>query len=247
MSPPFPGGFPDLPPIRMEFSFGWSDLFRAAVAQAELIDGDGVWLAKVSGRSQGPARLLWRMDASHRARIAADTLLPMHVDQSEKYRNRAVTTQLRFDPAGVERLRAVSTSGTPAKWKRVNFPSIRDVIGGVLFVRSLPLKDGDRIGVVCFPGDAPYLAVARVEKRERIRCMGRDMPAIRIGLEIRKLEVEDNAPTKAVDYAKFRAGTIWVSDDELRLPLRAEVRIFIGFVYGELTGYDLLAVPSSKR
>lgn len=231
----------------MEFSFGWSDLVRAATARAELVARDGIREAKVSGRSLGPARLLWKLDATHEARLTAGSLLPIVVAQDEKYRNRTVKTRLRFDSAGVDRFRQVSNSETPAKWKRVNFPSMRDVISSVLFVRSLPLKNGDRVGVVCFPGDSPYFAVATVEKRERIRCMEREMPAIRIGLEIRKLEVEDNEPTKAVNYAKFRNGTIWVSDDELRLPLRAEVRIFIGFVYGELTGYDLLAVPSSTR
>src|SRR5690606_759478 len=136
---------------------------------------------------------------------------------------------------------------SPTKWKWVNFPSIRDVIGGVLFVRSLPLKDGDRVGLVSFPGDSPYFVIAKVERRERIRCMDRDIPAIRLALEIRKLEVEDEVPTRAIEHAKFKSGPIWVSDDELRRPLRAEVRIFIGFVYGELTGYDWLATPSSSR
>ncbi len=247
ITPPAPGNFPALPSIRMDFSFGWSDLVRAAEAQAELVEQDGVWVAKVNGRSLGPARALWKMDARHEARVAAGSLLPIEAFQDETYRRRTVKTRLRFDRDGVHRFREVSNSKTPAKWKRVSFPSIRDVISGVLFVRSLPLKDGDRVALVCFPGDSPYFVVAQVEGRERIRSMGRERPAIRIGLQIRKLEVEDNEPTRAVDYAKFRNGTVWVSDDELRLPLRAEVRIFIGFVYGELTGYELLGVPSSTR
>jgi hypothetical protein len=44
----------------------------------------------------------------------------------------------------------------------------------------------------------------------------------------------------AVGYEKFHNGTVWVSDDALRLPLRAEINVFIGFVYGELTKFEKL-------
>ncbi len=82
--------------------------------------------------------------------------------------------------------------------------------------------------------------IVTVEKRENIRCMGRSCPALRLSLDVRKLEVKSSRPTRAVDYSKFRSGTVWVSDDALRLPLRAEVHIFVGFVYGELASYEKL-------
>ena len=87
------------------------------------------------------------------------------------------------------------------------------------------------------PGDSPYIATVRVEKRENVPCMGRDWPALRLSLNVRQLEVEGKKPTKAVPYAKFRSGTIWVSRIALRIPLRAEVQVFIGYVYGELQSY----------
>jgi hypothetical protein len=70
--------------------------------------------------------------------------------------------------------------------------------------------------------------------------MGREWPALRLSLEIRKLDVKRQRPTEAVKYAKFQSGTVWVSDDALRIPLRAEVRIFVGFVYGELESFERL-------
>lgn len=231
----------------MDFSFGWSDVIRAGRARAELVKRDGIWQAHVEGGSLGVARVLWRLDADYEGTVDAASLLPLAGEQNEKYRRRSILTKLRFDRDGVDRFREVVPSTSVAKWKRVNFPSIRDVIGGVLYVRSQPLKNGDQIGLVCFPGDSPYFVTATVEGRESVRCMDRDVPAIRLALKIRKLDVEDTVPTRAIEYAKFKSGTIWVSDDRLRLPLRAEVRIFIGFVYGELTGYDLLVPPSSTR
>ena len=35
-------------------------------------------------------------------------------------------------------------------------------------------------------------------------------------------------------HKKFQRGTVWVSDDEVRLPLRVEVKVFIGHVFAEL-------------
>ncbi len=75
--------------------------------------------------------------------------------------------------------------------------------------------------------------------------MGRDWPALRLSLQVLKLKVKKGNPDEAVEYSKFRSGTVWVSDDELRLPLRAEVNVFIGFVYGELQSFELL--PDDAR
>ena len=109
--------------------------------------------------------------------------------------------------------------------------------GGLLII---DLRTGDTVGLVCFPGDSPYFVTARVEGRETVRAMGRDWPAICLRLGVRKLEVKDKRPTEAVDYAKFRSGTVWVSDDARRVPLRAEVNVMVGFIYGELTGLEWL-------
>jgi len=224
----------------MHFVFGWSNVLEAARADATIThDGDD-YHAVVTGKTEGLARALWPLDAQHSAVLGASPLQPKRISQNEHYRNRIIQTLVRYDSKGVDRLRKSTIDKNDAKWKRVDFSPIYDVIGGILYVRSQPLKVGDKIGVVCFPGDSPYLATVTVEKRETIRCMGQDRPALRLSLDIRQLEVNRKIPTKAVSYAKFRSGKVWVSDDDLRVPLRAEVRIFVGFVYGEMTGLERL-------
>jgi hypothetical protein len=42
----------------------------------------------------------------------------------------------------------------------------------------------------------------------------------------KKLELEP--------HRKFRHATIWISDDENRIPLRIEAQIFVGTVFAEL-------------
>lgn len=234
------GSFPPLPGVRMHFAFGWSNVLKAAEADATIQLKGAEYRAVVTGKTLGLARSLWPLDAQHSAAILASPLQPRRMTQIERYRRRTIETQVRYDPAGLDRLRQVLPAKDAAKWKRVHFAPVYDVISGVLYVRSQPLRVGDRIGLVCFPGDSPYLAVVTVEQRETIRSQGKDRPALRLSLEVRKLEVQDKQPTKAVAYEKFQGGSIWVSDDELRLPLRAEVNVFIGFVYGELTGFEKL-------
>ncbi len=235
-----PGKFPPLPGVRMHVRFGWSDVLEAAEAEATIARDGAVYQARVTGGTKGLARVLWPLDAKHAATIAADTLRPTQTSQEEHYRQRSIDTQVRFDAGGLARRRQTTDSKKVAKWKRFDFMPVFDVIGGVMLVRSQPLHIGDEVGLVCFPGDSPYVTVVRVEKRETIPCLGRDMPALRLSLMVRKLETEKGKPTRAVDYAKFRSGTVWVSDDDLRLPLRAEVNVMIGFVYAELSGYERL-------
>lgn len=239
LAPTEPGNFPPLPPVDLTFTFGWSDVLEAAQATAEVRRSGGTYRAKVRGATVGFARLLWPLDASHTASIDAKSLRPLSVSQLEKYRSRKIETELRFDANGLKRWRKVSPSKAQARWKRIEFMPIHDLLGAVLFVRSQPLKTGDGIRLVAFPGDSPYLATLRVEGRESISVQGTQRDAIRLALEIQKLEVEDKVPVRPVKYAKFRSGRFWISDDELRLPLRAEVNVFVGFVYGELTGFSL--------
>jgi hypothetical protein len=234
------GKFTDLPSIAMHFSFGWSNVLKAAEADATIRRKGSQYHAVVGGKTDGLARALWPLDAQHTATIQASPLKPIRMAQIERYRKSTIETQVRYDATGLDRYRKVTPTKTPPKWKRVNFAPVYDVISGVLYVRSQPLRIGDKIGVICFPGDSPYIAVVTVKGRENIKCMGKSRPALKLGLEVRKLEVKDKKPTTAVAYEKFKSGTIWVSDDELRLPLRAEVSIFVGFVYGELTGYERL-------
>ncbi len=224
----------------MHFVFGWSNVLEAAKADATIQRVGGEYRAMVTGKTEGLARTLWPLDAQHSATIQVSPLQPKRIVQVESYRRRTIETTVRYDSAGVDRMRKTSNSKDVSKWKRVDFSPIYDVISGVLYVRSQPLEVGSRIGVVSFPGDSPYLTIVTVEKRETLHCMGRDRPALRLSLDVRKLEVRKNKPTVAVDYAKFRSGTVWVSDDALRLPIRAEVHIFVGFIYGELAGFELL-------
>ncbi len=236
---PSPGAFPEAKNFRAKFSFGWSDLFEAAEAQADFKREGGRIRVEVKGRTLGLARALWRLDAEHNAVIEAGTFRPVELRQVEKYRNRSIETKVRFAPGRISRFRQVSIDPPDkASWKNLSVPAAFDIVGGLLFVRSQPLNDDDKVRLIVYPGESPYLVEVTVEGREKITAMGQPRDAIRLGLSIRKIETDKGKLTQPVAYQKFRGGSVWVSDDAERLPLRAEVSVFVGFIYGDLISVE---------
>jgi len=234
LDPANPGPFPLVRPFEGEFRFGWSDL-EAGRAKAKLTDEGGAVRMQVEGGSTGLARSLWKIDATHTATILKDGLQSRAFNQVEKYAKKTVTTQAVFQPDGLWRQRdVVPDPKGPAKWKRIKITPIRDIIAAMFFIRSHPLANKDRVGVIAFPGDASYLVEVEVAGRETIKAAGKSWPAIKLTFQINKIVKLDKKENKLEPHKKFRNGTIWISDDENRIPLRAEVNIFIGYVFGEL-------------
>ena len=232
IGPETPGPFPLVRPFSGEFRFGWSDI-GAASAKASLgYSGDEI-IVEVQGGTDGLARALWQLDARHKAVILKEGLKPVAFEQLEKYANKRVRTEAVFKPDGLWRIRAVTPDPkNVAKWKRIKVEPVRDIVSAMLLIRSQGLNNGDRIGVVAFPGDAPFLVEVTVAKREQIKIAGALRKAIKLDFQIQRIDVKNK--DRLAPHGKFRSGSVWLSDDEDRIPLRAEVDIFIGYVFGEL-------------
>ena len=88
-------------------------------------------------------------------------------------RRKKVRTEAVFKPDGLWRIRAVTSDPkNVARWKKIKVEPVRDIISAMLLIRSQALNDGDKIGVVAFPGDAPFLVEVTVAKHEQIRVAG---------------------------------------------------------------------------
>lgn len=188
----------------------------------------------------GLARTLWKLDANFESAVAPDTLLPIAVEQREAYAKTTVTTRLAFTPDTVTRARDESPPpSTPHKTKRFKYPRARDFHAAYLFARSQPLAPRDRLSFVVFAGSDGYLATLTVTKCETISFRQASYPAIRCDLALQKLDRKHGL----VPHTKFQSATIWLSDDNARLPLKARVRVFIGTVNLELES-SLPPIPS---
>ncbi len=125
---------------------------------------------------------------------------------------------------------------SPAKWRRVKVVPARDLFAGMFFIRSQRLLAGDEVAVVIYPGGAPFLARVKSLGTEAIVIAGQKRDAIKLDLTIQCVNVKKGNILEPHD--KFQSGKIWVSNDSDRIPLRAEVNIFVGYVFGELVSFD---------
>jgi hypothetical protein len=64
--------------------------------------------------------------------------------------------------------------------------------------------------------------------------LGKKVSAIRFSVTIQSIEIQGPAIGRLAPHKKFRSGRVWMSDDKRRIPIRAEVDIFIGSVFAEL-------------
>ena len=232
LGPENPGPFPLVRPFTAEFRFGWSEI-EAADARARVSYPAGIMRVEVEGGTTGLARMLWQLDASHQAEIAPDGLRPVYFTQFERYTKKAVRTEAAFKEDGLWRLRQVTPDPkNVARWKRIKLKPIRDIVSAMFFIRSQELRDGDRVRLIAFPGDSPFLVEAEVLGRETVRVGGVPRNAIKLAFELQRIDTKHE--NQLEPHGKFRNGTVWLSDDENRLPLRAEVNIFVGYVFGEL-------------
>ena len=233
LSPTDVGPFPMTPPFQASFRFGWSGI-EAASAEARLDIERGVAKVFVKGGTTGVAKGLWKLEATHEAAFEVRGLKPLGFLQVEEYSNRRLTTEAIFKKDGLWRLRQRTPHGGPSKWKHIQIEPIRDIVSAMFFFRSQPLLARDKLAVIAFPGDSPFLFQAVVGKREKVTIRGQQRPAIRLDFKIQRIEIKKNEPPRLQEHGKFRKGSVWISDDDYRFPLRAEVDIFIGSVFAEL-------------
>lgn len=234
LTDPAPGPFPMVRPFDAEFRFGWSEIEAARASARFRIDG-GRMAIEASGGTSGLARTLWQLDASHEAYGDLGGLRSDWFQQTERYVNRSIFTCAAFKPDGVWRFRQVSIDPPEkARWKRTPIEPIRDLFATMLFIRSQPLRDGDVVRCLTFPGDAPFLVTIKVLDRARLAVGGESRDAIKLDLDIQRVGTKGDRKDKLEPHRKFRSGRIWLSDDADRFPLRAEVDLFIGYVFAEV-------------
>lgn len=232
LSPDLPGPFPEVRSFHATYRFGWSDIEAAEAAASVRYEGTDVLL---EGRAftNGLARTLWQMDVDHLARSRRDGFKTIETSQTETYRNRSIFIHMLAKSDGLWRLRDTHDPASPAKWKRVNISPLRDLFAGMLFIRSQALKPGDEIQTIIYPGDSPFLVRINAIGNETIRVADTPRDALKLEIHLQRINIKKGSILE--DHGKFRSGSVWLSNDADRVPLRAEVEIFVGYIFAELT------------
>src|SRR5205814_4825132 len=124
---------------------------------------------------------------------------------------------------------------TPAKPREFELANLFDLHSALLYLRSQPLNNGDVYCVAVYPGTAAYVATFTVTGREKISVHAGTYNAIKLDLHLQKV----GKNSELEPHKKFRRASVWVSDDNNRIPVRAEAQIFIGTVFAELQSVRL--------
>lgn len=225
-----PGNFPDLRPLRTTYHFGWSG-FTAGTGDIRFskIPGKRFQL-EANGGTSGLVRALWKLDATYHGVANAETLRPIESKQVEAYRHKKIVTELKFSDSGVSRVRNEGSPNESPKPRPFNFPGLFDLHSAMLYLRSQPLSDHSVYRLVIYPATSAYVTTLTVLGRERITVHAGSYNAIKFDLQLKRI----GKTFELEPHRKFRRATIWISDDENRIPLRIEAQIFVGTVFGEL-------------
>ncbi|MCX6910168.1 MAG: DUF3108 domain-containing protein [Verrucomicrobia bacterium] len=228
LSPPQPGTFPALRPMRASYSFGWG-VFTAAGATAELSRTNELLRLDVKGGTVGVVRGLWRMDADSTALWQPDTLRPVSHVVTEVFQKKTVRLRLDFDAKGVTQTRTTRSDEAPRP-QRVDFAGIFDMSTAMMWLRSQPLRAGETYRCLTIPDTSAYLTELEIVGREKLDVAGKSRDAIKVLLRAREV----NGQLELVPSKRFKQAWVWLSDDSDRLLLRAKADVFIGSVWMEL-------------
>lgn len=247
------GGEPLLKPCRVRYSLSWNHLIDAGEASIQMTNGKGAALARegilvgeATARSSGVARLLWAYDCELKSQVDKDSLRPLWSEYSATENGEPVSYRTDFKPGSVVTMRyqkEAKTEKIRSSKHTFKYENMYDLLSSILCLRSLPLKDGNTITAVIQPFDKPYLVSLDVQGREMRQYQAKDCNTIRLGVKIRKI----NKDLTLKDYKKLKTATLWVSEDEYRLPLEIRADIFIGYVAATLVERNFLTETEIKE
>ncbi len=245
LTPGTAGAHRKVPPCKLTFDIGWSHVMTAGQATLTVREAGEFWRADATAASTGLARKLWKYDCEmtsimHRGDLRAHYLQHRETDSEETCRYRVSFERQRI----VTETKVEPVKGTPSSSTTVcAYGPMDDILSVILYVRSLELRNGQKITRVVQPWDTPYLTTFEVQGRETIVYGGQKRPCIKLGLQIRKI---DRTTLALSAYKKMKTATIWVSDDELRIPIEMNASVFVGFMFARLSQFEMLSGKDAK-
>ena len=158
-----------------------------------------------------------------------EELLPRVHERDQHEGSRRVTRAFVFDgPARVVRTgRTLAEALDQEAVVLPMAPRARDAISALFYLRTLPLRNGDRIRFPVNEAGRNLVAEVTVNAHDIITSLNKRVEAIRVTPVLQR-RVEDRQPPSA---------TIWLSNDERHLPLVLDLAAGFGRVRVDLVSY----------
>jgi hypothetical protein len=241
LTPAKPGPLPALAPCSLDYQVSWKGMLDSGRLHMEFAPRDvkkpGMRVVRSHAKSTGAAAALFPHQSNFWSEIYPDTLRPRLFQGVETGRSETVTTTVRHFAERVESHEKTQPHGKGAAVERTQvfrFSPMYDIFSAMLHVRSQKLAPGDRVTLAIHPFNNPYLLRVKVAGRE----IHNGRKTIRLNVEMRKI---DRETMELRPYKKMKkAATLWLSDDEHRIPVELRAAVFIGDVRAVLTDFRRL-------
>lgn len=207
----------------------------AGAAEVELAQGSDVGRRRITAEG-GPnslIRKLWNYQALYVGEAEVNGAVPSWFRMDEEVAKGDLLSEAVFGNDSVFACHRFLSEAKP--WTFTPLPGVRDLFAAMLFVRSQALRDGDHLRLTVFPDQNSYLVDLTVAGRDTLTILGKKVRAIRFIVKIQTIRTRAPDFGRLAPHKKFRSGRVWMSDDGRRLPIRAEVDVFIGSVFAELS------------
>lgn len=224
-------------PTKLGYSMTWDGKVQAGSFKILFGEKDPRYpkhfIVRSYGGSTGWAHALFPYQFNYTSFLNPKTLRPIMFVGTEKDREEVDELSFRFTSKGVTGTEKDIENGvTKTKNKSFPYPYSLDLFSGLLQIRSMPLENDDLVVMPFHPVATPYLAKIKVLGREQH--MGRKCIKLNIGLE----KIDDDLSLK--HYKKLKTATVWLSDDEWRVPVEINAKVFVGHVRVFLTEHENL-------
>lgn len=230
-----PGEYADLRAVHLEYTLGWNNKVNAGrfkISINRTKSKNEKFVGEATGGSTGFARALWPYDFRARSVIDTESLRPITFQLSEREKDQANSYDIIFEEKRQIYNTRTQKDGEEMKsgMSRFRFDYGQDVLSAAFYLRSQPLKVGDEIAMVVTPFNKPYLSYFKVIGREKRKIKGKTHNTIKLDAKIAKI----NGDRTIKSYDKIKEATLWIEDDNYRLPLELQTDITIGFVSARL-------------
>lgn len=227
-----------MPPTHLGYELSWNGRLKAGTVDILLGKKDPRYpkhyVCQAYGGSTGWARALYPFSMNYIGFLHPKSLRPIMFVGNETEHGKLKNYSNNFTTSKVTATKTTTKKGEKPKVEKEIFihqPAL-DLFSALLQARSLPLKIGDNIVMPLYPVSTPYLARLSVLGHEDFG--GRK--AIKIDVKLQKI----NDKGELVAYDKMKNATLWLSDDDWRVPLELRVEAFIGDVRMTLKKHDPL-------
>ncbi len=229
------GNFPPPRSFTASYRITWSDVEAGRVeAKCVLPEGGAQIHTSIKAATTGGARLLYKLDATATCVADRRTLRPVRYEQRQETSGKHTFTRVEFTPTEAVRSNVDPSAppADPAKAvpRRFPYPGMFDMHTALLYLRSLPLANGDEKTFPLMASNTPYLVTIKVVGHERVKTRAGEFPAVVCSLSLEKI----NKHGELEAHKSFKSARAWISDDADRILLKVETEVFVGSVNLEL-------------